>query len=122
MAAGDLDGDGRPDLVTGNEPGRSVSVLRGPAFEARHDYLLGAYPTALALSDLDRDGRLDVTVTLGGLGAIAILHNRGDASLAPPRRYRAGRSPGALAAGDLDGDGAPDLVTANTLTTPSRSS
>lgn len=115
VAAGDLDGDGRPDLVTGNERGRSVSVLQGPAFEARHDYPLGAYPTALALSDLDRDGRLDVTVTLGGLGAIAILRNRGDGLLAPPRRYRVGRSPGALAVGDLDGDGAPDLVTANTL-------
>ena len=115
LAAGDLDGDGRPDLVTANEGGRSISVLQGPAFEARHDYPLGAYPTSLALSDLDRDGRLDVAVTLGGLGAIAILRNRGDGSLAPPRRYRAGQSPGALAAGDLDGDGAPDLVTANTL-------
>jgi Tol biopolymer transport system component len=115
VAAGDLDGDGRTDLVTGNEGGRSISVLRGPAFEARQDYPLGAYPTSLALSDLDRDGDLDVVVTLGGANAIAILRNRGDGSLAPPRRYRAGQSPGALAAGDLDGDGAPDLVTANTL-------
>lgn len=115
LAAGDLDGDGRTDLVTANEGGRSISVLQGPAFEARQDYPLGAYPSSLALSDLDRDGRLDVVVTLGGANAIAILRNRGDGSLAPPRRYRAGQSPGALAAGDLDGDGAPDLVAANTL-------
>jgi len=115
VAAGDLDGDGRPDLVAGNEGGRSISVLRGPAFEARQDYRLGAYPSSLALSDLDRDGHLDVVATLGGLGAIAILRNRGEGSFASPQRYRAGRSPGALAARDLDGDGAPDLVTASTL-------
>jgi Tol biopolymer transport system component len=115
VAAGDLDGDGRVDLVTANEGGRSISVLQGPAFAARQDYPLGAYPSSLALSDLDRDGRLDVVATLGGANAIAILRNRGDGSFAPPRRYRAGKSPGLLAAGDLDGDGAPDLVAANTL-------
>jgi Tol biopolymer transport system component len=115
LAAGDLDGDSRVDLVSANsaEPG-SISVLRGPAFTDRRDYrIAGTYPVSIALSDLDRDGHLDVAVTLAN--AFAVLRNRGDGSLAPPRRYRAGPSPSALAVGDLDRDGTPDVIVANSL-------
>jgi Tol biopolymer transport system component len=114
VAAGDFDGDGRPDLVTANVSG-SISVLlrRDHAFGARHDYRVGGDPDDVAVADLDRDGHLDVAASLPGVNAVAILLNRGDGSFEPPRRYRAGHAPSPLVAGDLNADGAPDLVVAS---------
>jgi hypothetical protein len=63
----DVDGDGRRDLIVGNEFGNSISVLRGTGtgtFGPKTDLVMGSVvsPLALGLGDLDRDGRLDFAV------------------------------------------------------------
>ncbi len=129
LAAGDLTGDGKPDLVIGHVDYK-VSVLPNAgagnfAAAFTFDNLGGNdagnnFP-AVALADVDRDGDLDVlygnTRTWdGNTGHIVQLRNNGTGGLAraadvPLVTYSAG--PADLATADLNGDGAPDLIAAS---------
>ena len=75
VVLGDLNGDGTPDLVTANagfndtEDLRDVSVLLGRGngtFAAEERYGVGIKPVAVALEDLDGDGRLDLATANAG--------------------------------------------------------
>ena len=92
-----------------------LAAQTGPAiFPTRVYESGGERPSALALADLDRDGRLDVVVANRATNSVAVL--RGDAwgGLGTPLAYPvAGQAPAALAIGDLDGDGFLDVLTAN---------
>ena len=117
LAMGDLNGDGKPDLVTAN--GKVISVLlnRGDgSFQARRDARAGG--GALAVGDLNGDGKLDLATAAALLrGRVSVLLNRGDGSFRAKRDYRTGRGPNSVAIGDLNGDRKLDLATANTYST-----
>jgi hypothetical protein len=122
LAIGDLTGDGKPELVTANaylsepdhrNPGTiSVFVNKGDGtFRTKVDYHTGKFPTSVALSDLNADGKLDVATANVDANTASVFMNRGNGVLERRRESRAGSAPGALAIGDLNGDGNPDLVT-----------
>ncbi len=112
VAAGDVDGDGRTDLVATHDDEALLSVLRGTgaSFALAPDSPLRLDGRAwdARIVDLDGDGRDDVV--LGGVET-DVLVLRADGSRARVRD--AGRAPLYLAVGDLDGDGRPDVVTGN---------
>jgi hypothetical protein len=63
LASGDIDGDGRPDLVVCNQGGDSVTVLLGAPGALREGETLSApHPQGVALGDLDGDGKADLAV------------------------------------------------------------
>ncbi len=63
VAAGDVDRDGRPDLVTANSAASSASVLLnggGVSLSPQTPVSVGGVPIRVALVDLDHDGVLDL--------------------------------------------------------------
>src|SRR6516164_6716318 len=136
VAIGDLNGDGRLDLVTANiggdplgtpTPAGTVSVLQGNGggtFSAATPYPTGSViRSSVAIGDLNGDGRLDLAVTNYGspsslvpAGTVSVFLGAGGGTLAAATQYPTGTGlPGAqsVAIGDLNGDGRLDLAVAN---------
>lgn len=120
LAVGDLNGDGKPDLVVANEDQGNVAVLLGNAdgtFQAPVTYDLGpnAFTPYVALGDFNNDGKLDVAVALASSpqyesGQIVILLGNGDGTLGTPMHLTGYVSPEQVIAVDLNGDKKTDLL------------
>src|SRR4029079_12585817 len=63
IAVGDLNGDGKADLIVGNLPVNSVGVLMGNGdgtFRTAVNYSVGQGPVSVVARDVDGDGKIDL--------------------------------------------------------------
>lgn len=112
---GDLNGDGKTDLVVPNLNSGKLAILLGSGdgtFRAPVYIDTGGSPTFAALGDFNGDGRVDAAVVSDFDSRILVLLGNGDGTLRPPTRYDVGSTPYSLAVGDVNGDGRTDLVVA----------
>lgn len=116
VVLGDLNGDGKPDVVTANFQDDVVSVLLGNGdgtLQPHVDYPTGTFPTSVALGDFNRDGILDLAVnssTSYGPGGLSVMLGNGDGTFQPAVDYTTQVYPFAVQAGDFNRDGKLDLA------------
>jgi hypothetical protein len=128
LAAADLNGDGKTDLVTA-AGGEVVNVLRatsGGRFTLLQQFGFGdlpliANPHDLTIAHLNGDSILDLAITSGGSDGVGVFLGQGGGIFAfdhtegvngqPDVQFD--RGPFAIAQGDFNKDGVVDLVTAN---------
>lgn len=126
IAAGDLDGDGDPDVVVGHESNVFTVVINNGGVLTRAQTVNGVPAgsitelPAVHIADIDRDGDNDVLYSsMGtgpgfGSGAIGVFRNNGNATFAAGETLPIGvYSNGGvgLNAADVTGDGWPDILT-----------
>lgn len=126
IAVADVDHDGHPDILVANQNGGSLGTVgvllnhgQDTAFDTPILYSTGALnPSAIAVADLNKDGKLDIVVTntaLTGSGAnntVGVLRGRGDGTFARVVLYSLGADPATVVViADVNGDGYPDVVT-----------
>lgn len=122
VKTGDLDGDGKPDIVVANYSDQSISVLKNFSikgsviFDSKIDYLLPGRPGgSISISDLDGDGKPDIAVTCES-NKVSIFKNTstsGLISFAARIDFTTGDTPEGISTDDIDGDGKIDLVITN---------
>jgi hypothetical protein len=135
LRAADLDGDGKLDLVIVNNARSRIQILwnqtgktnrpvtvkdRGDVNELPPDarFRIDSVASekriaALAVADLNGDGRPDFVYYGGDPKELVFQANLGTNGWATPKRWPiddALLTPNALAVGDIDGDGRPDVV------------
>jgi len=107
VAAGDFNGDGKPDLALASG---SVIILLGNGdgtFRALPAIPFANLPKAIAVADFNGDGKQDLAVAHGD---ISILIGHGDGTFEQPVQYPAQGT--SIAIADFNGDGKPDLALA----------
>jgi hypothetical protein len=122
LAARDLNGDGKADLIVGSTVGTPTGLTSGVTvflsngdgtFQAPQTFDLGAAPIDLAVADLRGDGKLDLiatTRTTGGQSTVEVLLGNGDGTFQAPVTVFTGAG-GHLAVGDFLGNGRQDILT-----------
>jgi hypothetical protein len=121
VVIGDLNSDGRPDLVTANngtlEGGGASVLLADPAggFQAAMTVEAGLAPADVALADVDGDTDLDAVIVDELENQVIVLLNDGAGNLTVGMSADTGEFPLQIAAADLDSDGTQDVVTADSF-------
>ena len=113
VAIADMNGDGRPDLVTANWNGPSVSILLGQSdgtFGPKTDFPLQESPAVLVTRDFNGDGKIDVAVA--GHSGVTVLPGNGDGTLGTAVTYPSANAPTSFSVSDFNHDGKQDLVIA----------
>ena len=118
LAIGDINGDGKQDVITANTYSGDVSVLVGAGngtFAAPRNFMAGDTPTGVATGKLSDDPNADIVTAIPSTNMASILPGDGGGNFGLANGVIAAGSPKAVWTGDLNGDGNTDLAVTNTV-------
>jgi hypothetical protein len=115
---GDMDGDGKIDIVAADPRDGTLTLLKGdgagnftplsPVITSTTDK-----PSAVSVRDFNNDGKQDLAVTYSATKKLAILIGNGNGTFNNPMLYSVGTNPIALISTDFNGDGKADVAVVN---------
>ena len=113
-AIGDLNGDGKMDIVATHHELNAVTVMIGNGHgdfveERSSPFDFGFSLSHIAIADVNRDGKNDVIGTSGN--SIRVMLGDGSGGLQSSESVTVGRGAWRLAVADLNADGKSDVVT-----------
>lgn len=85
IALGDLDDDGKVDMVVANRTSNTISIFRNTAtpgiinqasFAAKFDIATNFFPICVEIADIDGDGKQDILVANNSSNNISIYKNK----------------------------------------------
>jgi hypothetical protein len=126
IAAADLNGDGKPDLISSSINDEKISIYKNTStignlsFAAKIDYPSQESPYRIAVNDIDGDGKPDIIVANNILSStISVFRNtssNGNISFAAKIDFPSSISPYSVTVNDFDGDNKPDVAVCNDCT------
>jgi len=113
VMAADVNGDGRPDLITAG-PWLEVLLNNGSgAFSGWYAHNFGSSVSSVATADINGDGKVDLITVRSSVNVLSILTNVGNGTFAAFSSMTVTGGPTAVVAVDVNADGKVDIVTAN---------
>jgi hypothetical protein len=118
VAIGDVNGDGKLDLVSTHLERSQLTVLisnnASTYMEApASPYDLGHSAWGVLVADMNRDGKADIVAAAGEGVRVMLGDGRGGFAPAPGSPFAVGSGAWRLDIGDINGDSKPDIVTSN---------
>ncbi len=117
IAAGNFNGDTRPDLAVANYGSNNIGVLLNNgagAFIAPVTYSSGGNaPTGIAVADLNNDTRMDLAVSNDQGNSVAVLFGNANGTFQGAVAYANRGRPWGVVAADFTGDNRPELAVVN---------
>jgi uncharacterized protein (TIGR03437 family) len=120
LTAADFNLDGNLDFALANLGSNNVSVMLGNgaggfALASGSPIAVKTAPAAIAVSDFNEDGFLDLAVVNSGSNSVSILLGNGSGGFTPGQGspFPTGNMPMSIAAADFNSDFLPDLAIAN---------
>ena len=127
VTAGDLDGDGRPDLASANtfiagpppHPGHVSVILQSQSspgvFGGARNLDVGSDTAMVSMGDLNGDNLMDLVAANDTSASISILFQNSSSpgTFLAAQNFGVGAHPNGVAIGDLNGDGHLDIAVAD---------
>jgi large repetitive protein len=124
VSIGDLDNDGKPELVTAKADGslsiyKNNSISGNIAFATPLNFAISynlSNATGVAIADFSGDGLPDIAIINYGNNIVSIFTNTsfsGFLSFSNRVDFATAPNPRGIAVGDIDGDGKPDIAVTN---------
>ena len=109
----DLNADGHADIAVAGDPQNLTVFLNDGkgGFRAAKSTTAGAHPSALAASDMNGDGKIDLVVANHEMAYVTLLLGNGKGDFtARTLPVHSKPHPHAIGVGDFDGDQRPDIL------------
>lgn len=123
-AVADLDGDGRPDVVTANNTTPTLSVFRQSNTPSLWEFVnydtgislpLGGNPNKVVIADMNDDGKPDLVAGYASSLVVVLNHSTpGVPAFGKPKVFPMDNS-NFFAVSDLDGNGRPEVISGRGL-------